>query len=140
MAAVVGDDPTENCIIHPFELSEQVCHNCGNWFCEGCLVTPWGSGKRALCIPCAVGHSGLRRASGNTPSRSRGEIRRIEKERKEARRAAARKVLVLPPKPPVPAPADERQSVAELKGAVVQHALGNPVPGRRSLLRRLRPA
>jgi hypothetical protein len=49
-------------------------------------------------------------------------------------------VLVLPPKPPVPAPADERQSVAELKEAVVQHALGNPVPGRRSLLRRLRPA
>jgi len=88
---------SEGCIIHPFEAGERICHRCGHWHCEGCIVLPWGPRKPALCVSCAIGKAGVRRGAGQAPARSARDIRRIEKEgRRESREAARRPVVVTP--------------------------------------------
>ena len=97
------------CDKHLFEQAEDRCGRCGHEFCAECLVYAFGSKRPPFCIPCAVASSGVRNRAGNTMPRK--ELRRIEKERKLAFKAA-RKVereqaaaAASPPvSPPVTAP------------------------------------
>jgi hypothetical protein len=91
-----ADAPThESCVLHPFETAERLCHECGRWHCDGCLVTPWGPRKPALCISCAIGRSGVRRSSGAPKVRSAREIRTIEKAERRAERDEHRRGAVV---------------------------------------------
>lgn len=91
-AAPVGND---TCVLHPFEIADHICHQCGNWHCDGCVVHPWGPRKPALCVACAIGRSGVRKNAGMTQARTPKEIRRIERqERKQSREAARRPIVI----------------------------------------------
>lgn len=95
MRAPSPDDA--NCILHPFETADRICMSCGGWHCDGCLVTPWGPRKGALCVSCAINQGGVRKTSGRTPQRSERDIRKLEKERrKQSRDEGRRPVLVSP--------------------------------------------
>jgi hypothetical protein len=76
------------CIRHPFESSESACRNCGNGFCGECLVYAFGPDKPPYCVPCALAAAGVRSNAGNAPVASKREIRRMEKERRKAAKAA----------------------------------------------------
>jgi len=91
--------PTEprNCILHPFEQADRVCSSCGGWHCDGCLVTPWGPRKGALCVSCAIQKGGVRKSSGQAAMRSKQDIRRIERERRKEQRDEDRRPLVVSP-------------------------------------------
>ncbi len=80
---------------HPFESADRICAGCGGWYCDGCLVSPWGPRKGALCVSCAIEWGGVRRTAGQRPMRSPREIRQLERERrKQARSGPHRPVLV----------------------------------------------
>ena len=49
------------CSRHPFDVAVAVCHKCHASHCDDCLVFPFGTRKRALCIPCALVAGGIRR-------------------------------------------------------------------------------
>ena len=86
---------SDTCVLHPFELADHICHQCGNWHCDGCVVHPWGPRKPALCVACAIGRGGVRKNSGMVQARTAKEIRRIERqERKQSREAARRPVVI----------------------------------------------
>lgn len=78
------------CIKHPFETAESACRNCGNDFCNECLVYAFGPDKPPYCVPCALAAAGVRSNAATAPAMSRREIRRREKERKKADKAARR--------------------------------------------------
>ena len=75
-----------HCFVHNFELSESRCRNCGNEFCNECLVYAFGPSKPPYCVGCALAAAGVRSNAGRQPSLSRREIRRLEKERRKAER------------------------------------------------------
>lgn len=96
MTNVVGAvAESENCILHPFETTNRVCHDCGHWHCDGCLVSPWGPRKPSLCVACAIGRSGVRRSSGGAQARSAKEIRQIEKAERRQQRDESRQPVVV---------------------------------------------
>lgn len=78
------------CIKHPFEISEHACRNCGNDFCDECLVFAFGPDKPPYCVPCALAAAGVRSNAATPAALSRREIRRREKERKKAEKASKR--------------------------------------------------
>ena len=88
---------TNNCILHTFEPADRVCSGCGAWFCDGCLVTPWGPRKGALCVSCAIEKGGVRKTAGAPPRRSAAEIRQIERDRKTQQRDEDRRPVVVSP-------------------------------------------
>jgi len=75
------------CYKHGFEASQDSCRHCGLYFCAECLVYSFGPNKPPYCISCALGASGVRANAGIQTNVSRREIRRMEKERKRARKA-----------------------------------------------------
>ena len=97
----IGPQPkpveSTNCILHPFELADRVCNACGGWHCDGCLVTPWGPRKPALCVSCAIERGGVRKSSGQNRMRNGSEIRRIERERRTEQRDEDRRPIVVSP-------------------------------------------
>ena len=100
----------ETCVLHGFDLAERVCHDCGHWYCDTCLVTPWGPRKPALCMSCALARSGVRRRSGTAPVRSAREIRQIEKAERRGDNVPAPAPVVIPTmgaSRPVPLPAED---------------------------------
>lgn len=121
MSAGLDDAPvhTENCVLHPFEVSDRVCHQCGRWHCDGCLVAPWGARKPVLCVDCAINRAGVRRSAGAPATRSPREIRELEKGKRRPQRDDSRRPVVVTPNGLARATA--------------------PQPAKRSLLRRLRP-
>lgn len=82
---------------HPFETADRICAACGGWYCDGCLVSPWGPRKGALCVACAIGRGGVRLSSGQQPLRSAREIRKLERERRKNAREKARRPVVVEP-------------------------------------------
>jgi hypothetical protein len=68
-----ADEPTQHCVKHQFDVAEDHCTSCGESFCPGCLVYPFGL-ARPLCIPCALVAGGvhLRGAHGR---KRRGGLR-----------------------------------------------------------------
>jgi hypothetical protein len=72
------------CFVHSFETAESRCRNCGNEFCNECLVYAFGPGKPPYCVGCALAAAGVRSNAGRPPTLSRREIRRLEKERRRA--------------------------------------------------------
>lgn len=120
-----ASQPTETCTRHPFEVADRICHECGHWHCDGCLVAPWGPRKPVLCVECAIGRSGVRRSAGAAPVRSSREIRQLEKGHRRQERADGKRPVVVTPNglSRTPAPGSKAPSSAP----------------RRSLLRRLRP-
>jgi hypothetical protein len=75
-----------HCYVHNFELAETRCRNCGNEFCNECLVFAFGAGKPPYCVACALAAAGVRSNAGRQPTMSRRELRRLEKERRRADR------------------------------------------------------
>ncbi len=116
---------TDTCVLHPFEVAERLCHQCGRWHCDGCLVAPWGPRKPVLCVECAIGRGGVRRTAGAPPARSAKEIRRHEKDARRQSREDGRRPVVITPK-----------GLSRDVGA----AAGREPSGRRSLLKRRRSA
>ena len=49
------------CDTHQFDEAAASCRSCGGDFCVDCLVWPRGHSHAALCIPCALRVSGVRR-------------------------------------------------------------------------------
>ncbi len=86
---------TENCVLHPFESAERICGTCGNWHCDGCLVTPWGPRKPAMCVACAIQQGGVRKNAGARQGLSAREIRQVERQRRKAAREDARRPVVV---------------------------------------------
>lgn len=117
---------TETCTRHPFEVAERICHQCGHWHCDGCLVAPWGPRKPMLCVECAIGSSGVRRSAGTPPARSAREIRQLERGARRQEREDEKRPVVITP-----------NGLSRTTGPVVT---AEDPPTRRSLLRRLRPA
>jgi hypothetical protein len=78
------------CFVHSFEVGQARCRNCGNEFCNECLVFAFGPSKPPYCVACALAAAGVRSNAGRQPALSRREIRRLEKERRrvEKQRAA----------------------------------------------------
>jgi hypothetical protein len=74
------------CFVHNFEVAEARCRNCGNEFCNECLVYAFGPSKPPYCVGCALAAAGVRSNAGRQPTLSRREIRRLEKERRRAQR------------------------------------------------------
>lgn len=97
----IGPQPkpveSTNCILHPFEQADRLCSSCGGWHCDGCLVTPWGPRKGALCVSCAIEKGGVRKSSGQAPMRSSQEIRRVERQRRKEQRDEDRRPVVVSP-------------------------------------------
>jgi hypothetical protein len=98
------------------------------------LVTPWGPRKPALCVECAIGRSGVRRAAIGAPARSTKEIRAIEKASRQSRnrerqaRSLQSGGISLPP-PRIEVQMDQPAPSPE-----------PPAPERRSFFSRLRSA
>ncbi|HEX7134322.1 MAG TPA: hypothetical protein VF228_17230 [Iamia sp.] len=88
---------SQNCIHHSFEPADRVCSACGGWFCDGCLVTPWGPRKGALCVDCAIQKGGVRKTAGQAPRLSATEIRKIERQRRKEQRDEDRRPIVVSP-------------------------------------------
>jgi hypothetical protein len=42
------------------EPASTTCGQCLAFFCSECVVLPFGTAKRALCIRCALGLAGVR--------------------------------------------------------------------------------
>jgi hypothetical protein len=76
----------ERCIRHQFEAAIDRCRTCGNAFCGECLVYSFGEREPPFCVPCALSAAGVRSNAARTPSVSKKELRRRQK---EARRIAA---------------------------------------------------
>ncbi len=123
MSTGLDDAPltTENCVLHPFEVSDRLCHQCGRWHCDGCLVAPWGPRKPVLCVDCAINRSGVRRSAGAPPARTAKEIRELEKGKKRQHREDSRRPVVVTP------------------NGLSRTVQTTPQPAKRSLLRRVRP-
>lgn len=99
----MGSAMQGRCDKHLFEQAEDRCGRCGHEFCAECLVYAFGSRRPPFCIPCAVASSGVRNRGGNTMPRR--ELRRIEKERKlafKAARKAEKAQAAAVASPPVP--------------------------------------
>ncbi len=86
-----------HCILHPFEQAERLCSACGAWHCDGCLVTPWGPRKGALCVACAIQKGGVRQSSGQAQRLSSQEIRKVERQRRKEQRDEDRRPVVVSP-------------------------------------------
>ncbi len=87
----------ECCVLHPFEAAHRLCHQCGRWHCEGCLVTPWGPRKPALCVECAISRGGVRSTAGAPPVRTPKEIRQVEKGERQQTSEEVRRLVVITP-------------------------------------------
>ena len=74
------------CFVHNFEIGEARCRNCGNEYCNECLVYAFGPSKPPYCVGCALAAAGVRSNAGRPPTLSRREIRRLEKERRRAQK------------------------------------------------------
>jgi hypothetical protein len=77
------------CFVHNFEVAEGRCRNCGNEFCNECLVYAFGATKPPYCVACALAAAGVRSNAGRQPTMSRREIRKAEKERRKAEKRKA---------------------------------------------------
>jgi hypothetical protein len=110
-------DTDGRCYVHNFELAEARCRNCGYEFCAECLVYAFGVSKPPYCVACALAAAGVRSNAARTPTMSRREIRRLEKERKRAEREKAAKtgprVAVEPLEWPDPALAQDAPAAPE---------------------------
>lgn len=73
-------ESAEPCRNHSFERAQRICRQCGLWYCDQCVVTPWGPRKPALCVECAVNKGGVRSTAGHAPVRSDREIKKIERQ------------------------------------------------------------
>jgi hypothetical protein len=94
-----------NCVRHQFESAIDRCRKCDEPFCGECLLYAFGAAQPPFCLNCALAASGVR-VKGARPTRvSRREVRRREKEAREAARQAAL--------PPPPYPADWPEPVTE---------------------------
>jgi hypothetical protein len=96
-----GVDMQGRCDKHLFEQAEDRCGRCGQEFCAECLVYSFGPSRPPFCIPCAVASSGVR--NRGAVSAPRKALRRIEKERKLALKAARKGDV--PSQQPMPVPA-----------------------------------
>ena len=74
------------CTKHTFEVATDTCTECRAPACPDCLVYPQGPSSPALCIPCALALSGVRRSSTR---RQRRAVAKARSEVAAARRAAA---------------------------------------------------
>ena len=108
------DSGNQTCSLHPFETADRLCHSCGRYHCDACLVAPRGPRKPMLCVACAINRSGVRRTAGAAPLRSPKEIKRIENEvRRQEREEGRRPVVVTSAglsRQPVPEEPDTRRS------------------------------
>ena len=73
----------ERCSKNHWELADDYCNRCGMPFSNEFLVYPFGQGKPAMCVSCALALAGVRSNAGNRRVVSRKELRRREKERKQ---------------------------------------------------------
>jgi hypothetical protein len=80
-------EPDGRCFVHGFELAEARCRNCGNEFCNECVVYAFGANKPPYCVACALAAAGVRSNAARQPTLSRREIKKLEKERKRAEKA-----------------------------------------------------
>ncbi len=83
-----------NCQRHRWDKSEDECRQCGEPFCENCLVYVNGADARPLCINCALKNSGVRGSKKVRPSRrerrATAKVNRMhERARAQADAAAA---------------------------------------------------
>lgn len=118
--------PGDACLNHSFERAQRVCRHCGHWFCDQCVVTPWGPRKPALCVECAVNRGGVRSTAGKAPVRSDREIKRLERAVQEE---------------PAASPRSAAAADALHRAAPSVATPGDDSPrARRSLFRRLRPS
>jgi hypothetical protein len=108
------EDDLDRCMTHPFERCHRLCGQCGNPYCENCLVSPFGPKKAPLCLQCAVSAAGLRKAAALPPTRTKREIDRLNalmaKEQAASEIAGASTFapyehgVSAPAPPPLPAP------------------------------------
>jgi len=85
------------CARHTFERAVDLCGACGEAFCKGCLVYAHGPKKPALCIPCALVASGVRKtASGSHVSKREVKRRRKELAEELTRPASLADALRMP--------------------------------------------
>jgi hypothetical protein len=76
------------CVRHQFEPAVDRCRTCDQSFCTECLVYSFGPTKPPFCMHCALAASGVRVRGARPAKVSRRELKRREKEAKEAARAA----------------------------------------------------
>ncbi len=74
------------CLKHSFEVAESCCRNCGNDFCNECLVYAFGPNKHPYCVSCALAAAGVRANAANRPAYSKREMRRRQKEQRKLER------------------------------------------------------
>jgi hypothetical protein len=55
------------CERHPSEVADTTCRHCRGPFCSRCLVFPFGPGKPALCVACALAAGGVRSSAARAP-------------------------------------------------------------------------
>lgn len=70
------------CMKHTANLSAGDCSQCGDGFCDECLVFPFGERRPPMCIACALTFSGVRHrgeaSTARKPARTRVFGRRKE--------------------------------------------------------------
>ena len=71
------------CSTHQFELAEAICRNCGDLYCNECLVYSFGPKKPPYCISCALAASGVRSNAAKRPKLSRREFKRRQQAAEE---------------------------------------------------------
>lgn len=79
------------CVKHTMLQTEATCRECGNEYCNECLVYPFGKDRPPMCIRCALAFSGV------GTRRAARRVRPSWAERR--RRAAAPKLPEVAPRP-----------------------------------------
>ena len=66
------------CMKHTANLSAGSCSQCGDGYCDECLVFPFGERRPPMCIACALTFSGVRhRGDAATAARKPVRTRRF---------------------------------------------------------------
>jgi len=72
-----------HCMKHTFERAAGYCGECGNGFCEDCLLQPFPK-RPPVCKACAMSLGGIRQSAAMRPARSKKELKALAKAKAKA--------------------------------------------------------